>query len=126
MSRLGSATPDAGSPFLDVVAEAVNFLDQVNLADLVITGEGQIDGQTSYGKTIMGVASRAKKLNIPVLAIAGSLAPEYQSIYENGVSSVMSIIPRPMPLDLAIENAYKLVVEATERSLRMISLGMDL
>jgi len=61
-----------------------------------------------------------------VLAIAGSLAPEYQSIYENGVSSVTSIIPRPMSLDLAIENAHTLVVEATERSLRMISLGMDL
>ena len=54
-------------------------------ADLVITGEGQIDGQSSYGKTIMGVAARAKGLNIPVIALAGSLAPEYRSIYEQSV-----------------------------------------
>ena len=50
----------------------------------------------------------------------------YQSIYQRGVASVMSITPRPMALDVAIDNAYQLVSEATERALRMIALGMDM
>ncbi|MEE9249354.1 MAG: glycerate kinase [Dehalococcoidia bacterium] len=110
-------------PGVDVVAEAIDFAARLQGADLVITGEGQIDGQTSYGKTIMGVASRTASLGIPVLALAGGLAPEYKSIYDRGVTSVMSITPRPMALDLAIGNAYQLVVEATERALRMIDMG---
>ena len=90
---------------VEVVADAVKFVEQLDGADLVITGEGQIDGQSSYGKTIMGVASRAKGLNIPVIALAGNLAPEYRSIYEQGVTSVMSIAPGPIALDAAIHDA---------------------
>ena len=111
---------------VEVVADAVKFVEQLDGADLVITGEGQIDGQSSYGKTIMGVASRAKGLNIPVIALAGSLAPEYRSIYEQGVTSVMSIAPGPIALDAAIHDADALLTEATERSLRMVSIGMGL
>ena len=111
---------------VEVVADAVKFVEQLDGADLVITGEGQIDGQSSYGKTIMGVASRAKGLNIPVIALAGNLAPEYRSIYEQGVTSVMSIAPGPIALDAAIHDAGPLLTEATERSLRMVSIGMGL
>ncbi len=111
---------------VEVVADAVNFVEQLDGADLVISGEGQIDGQSSYGKTIMGVASRAKGLRIPVIALAGSLAPEYRSIYEQGVTSVMSIAPGPIALDAAIHDADSLLTEATERALRMVSLGMDI
>ena len=111
---------------VEVVADAVKFVEQLDGADLVITGEGQIDGQSSYGKTIMGVASRAKGLNIPVIALAGNLAPEYRSIYEQGVTSVMSIAPGPIALDAAIHDAGALLTEATERSLRMVYIGMGL
>ena len=111
---------------VEVVADAVKFVEQLDGADLVITGEGQIDGQSSYGKTIMGVASRAKGLNIPVIALAGNLAPEYRSIYEQGVTSVMSIAPGPIALDAAIHDAGPLLTEATERSLRMVAIGMGL
>ena len=111
---------------VEVVADAVKFVEQLEGADLVITGEGQIDGQSSYGKTIMGVASRAKGLGIPVIALAGSLAPEYRSIYDQGVTSVMSIAPGPIALDAAIHDADSLLTEATERALRMVSLGMGI
>ena len=113
-------------PGVDVLAEAIDFRSRLQGVDLVITGEGQIDGQTAYGKTIMGVASRAHALGIPVVAVTGGLASDYQSIYQRGVASVMSITPRPMALDVSIENAYQLVSEATERALRMIALGMDM
>lgn len=113
-------------PGVEVVADAVNLEEQMDGADLVITGEGQIDGQSSYGKTIMGVASRAKGLNIPVIALAGSLAPEYRSIYQQGVTSVMSIAPGPIALDQAIHDADSLLTEATERALRIVSLGMTI
>ena len=111
---------------VDVVAEAIDFSRRLEGSDLVITGEGQLDGQSAYGKTIMGVASRARGLSIPVIAIAGGIAPGYQSIYQHGVTSATSITPRPMGLDSAIGNAYQLVTEATERALRMISAGINI
>ncbi len=113
-------------PGVDVVAEAIDFAGRLHGADLVITGEGQLDGQSAYGKTILGVASRAKNLDIPVITISGGIGPGYQSIYQHGVTSAISITPRPMGLDASIANAYQLVAEATERALRMISLGMGL
>ncbi|MFQ5875190.1 MAG: glycerate kinase, partial [Dehalococcoidia bacterium] len=113
-------------PGVDVVAEAIDFPARLQGCDLVITGEGQLDGQSSYGKTVMGVGSRARSLGIPVIVITGGIAPGYQEIYEQGVTSVMSITPGPMGLDASIGNAYQLVADATERALRMVSLGMDI
>ncbi|MFQ5933355.1 MAG: glycerate kinase [Dehalococcoidia bacterium] len=113
-------------PGVDVVAEVIDFSRRLDGCELVVTGEGQLDGQSTYGKTIMGVGARAKRLNIPVIAITGGFAPGYQAIYEQGITSIMSITPGPMGLENAISNAYQLVVDATERALRMISLGMDI
>ena len=113
-------------PGVDVVAEAIDFSGLLKESDLVITGEGQLDGQSAYGKTVLGVASRAQKFKIPVIAVAGSIGPGYQSIYQQGVTSAISIIPRPMELNEAIDNAYQLVAEATERALRIVAVGMDI
>lgn len=58
---------------IDIVLEAVDFENEVQDADLVITGEGRIDSQTIYGKTPIGVAKAAKSYDVPVIGIAGSV-----------------------------------------------------
>ena len=58
---------------VDLVIEAVGLADKVKSADLVITGEGSVDGQTVYGKTPVGVARVAKSFNKPVVAVAGTI-----------------------------------------------------
>lgn len=111
-------------PGVDVVSEAIDFSGVLKESALVITGEGQLDGQSAYGKTILGVASRAQKFKIPVIAIAGSIRPGYQSIYQQGVTSAVSIVTGPIELDEAVDNTYKLVADATERAMRMVSAGI--
>lgn len=58
---------------VDIVLDTLSFSERIKGADLVITGEGKIDGQTVSGKTPAGVAKRACGENIPVIAFAGSL-----------------------------------------------------
>lgn len=59
------------------IAEIVDLNQQLEKADLVITGEGKLDAQTAMGKVASGVALRAKAKNIPVMAICGSVDLKY-------------------------------------------------
>lgn len=74
-------------------------------ADLVITGEGRIDGQTVHGKTPVGVASVARRHGRPVIAIAGGLGEGFEAVYDHGISAVFSITPGPCSLAEALAEA---------------------
>ncbi len=89
-------------------------------ADLVITGEGRIDGQTVNGKVPVGVAARAAKYNVPVLAIVGSVGAGASDVYSHGVDAILDIIDRPMTLEEAIDGAPQLIEQAAENALRLI------
>ena len=91
-------------------------------ADLVLTGEGRIDYQTAFGKMVVGVATKAKSFGIPVIAIAGEIGNGYEKVYQCGIDAIISITPRCMSLDEAMENAGRLIQEATERALRLVFL----
>lgn len=109
---------------IDIVFEALGFESLLaGGADLVITGEGEINGQTVYGKVPVGVARLAKKYNLPVLAIAGSIGPGAEKVLAEGIDAYMSIITRPMSLEEAVRQAPGLVADAAERALRIMSLA---
>jgi len=109
-------------PGADLVLEAVKLEDALRSANLVITAEGQIDEQTAYGKTVGAVASLAKRYNVPVLALAGSLGDNYQKVYELGVDGIAVLPSGPMTLSYAMEHAAMLTTDATERMLRVLHL----
>lgn len=67
---------------IDIVIEATRLEEKIKDADLVVTGEGKIDGQTLSGKTPIGVAQLAKKYHIPVVAICGSISHDAHLVYE--------------------------------------------
>ncbi len=92
-------------PGIDIVIEASGLEDKVSGADLVITGEGKIDSQTIYGKTPIGVAAVAKKYDIPVIAIAGFAGPDADVVFDHGIDALFSIVPGPVSLAEAFENA---------------------
>lgn len=56
-----------------LVSDAVHLEAQMSGMDLVITGEGSLDSQTSYGKAVSHVLALAKNANIPCIAIAGQV-----------------------------------------------------
>ncbi|MCG0278425.1 MAG: glycerate kinase [Thermanaeromonas sp.] len=108
---------------IELVMEAVNLEGILAAgADLVITGEGEINRQTAYGKVPAGVAKVAGKYGIPVVALAGSIGEGAETVYEHGIKAYMSIIPRPLPLTYCLENAATLLTDAAERLMRLVTV----
>lgn len=105
----------------DVVKEVVNLEQHIANCDLVISGEGQIDSQSFYGKTPMGVAQVAKKYDKPVILIAGSIGEGIEKLYDENVDAVFSIVNKPMSLKEAIENAGGLLEKLAENIMRLVS-----
>ncbi len=108
---------------VDIVLDAVDFDNRLTGANLVITGEGSLDHSTIYNKAPVGVARLAKAKGIPVIAISGSLGEGFQEIYNYGIDAVSAITPGPMTLEAASSNAFRLISNAAEESLRFMKLG---
>jgi glycerate kinase len=60
----------------DVVADAIALDERIEGADLVLTGEGYLDGQSFEGKAVGGVAELGREAGVPVLAIVGDANPD--------------------------------------------------
>ncbi|MBJ8349055.1 glycerate kinase [Streptococcus zalophi] len=109
---------------IETILDVLTFDEKIKDADFIITGEGQLDSQSAFGKVISGVAKRAKKQDIPVFAIVGSLLDHYEMIYDCGVSSIITTINKPMHLDEALQNSESLYQDAAYRLLATIRTGM--
>jgi glycerate 2-kinase len=90
---------------VDIVIAAAGLEQIVADADLVITGEGRIDGQTIFGKTPIGVAKAAKRSGVPVIGLAGSISRDSDIVREHGIDAVFSIVPGAVALEDAFKNA---------------------
>ncbi|ELY3982601.1 glycerate kinase [Cronobacter muytjensii] len=94
-------------PGIDIVIETLGLAQAVRDADLVITGEGRLDSQSIHGKTPVGVARVAKQFQRPVVAIAGSLTPDYQVVHEHGIDAAFSVLDRIVTLEEALDDAAR-------------------
>jgi len=92
-------------PGVELVAELSGLAQAVQGADLVITGEGRLDGQSLHGKTPVGVARIARAAGVPVIALAGSLGDGYQRLYAEGIGAAFSLAPGPLSLEQAMQQA---------------------
>ncbi|WP_342322079.1 glycerate kinase [Kosakonia sp. BYX6] len=90
---------------IEIVTDALALDEHVTGADLVITGEGRIDSQTVHGKVPVGVAKVAKRHNIPVIGIAGSLTADVGVVHDHGIDAVFSVIYTICSLEDALANA---------------------
>ena len=108
---------------IDVVIEATRLEEHVRTADLVITGEGRLDGQTGMGKAPVGIARVAKAHGKPVLALAGSLTPDASACTRLGIDAFFPILPTPCSLSDAMEpsNAAANLKRTAEQALRLMA-----
>ncbi len=104
---------------IEIIIETLKLEEKIKEADIVISGEGKIDFQTAFGKTISGIAKLCKKHNKPLIVIAG-MVEDIEKLYEIGVSSVFSTMEKPMSLEDAIKNAPTLLEKSAERIFRLI------
>lgn len=109
---------------IETVLDLIGFDELLNGVDMVITGEGQIDWQSAYGKVPCGVGMRCRKRGIPCIAIAGSMGEGADRIYDHGVDSIMTTINGAMKLDEALLRAEELYADAAGRAFRMIRAGV--
>ncbi|MEQ9027322.1 MAG: glycerate kinase [Aggregatilineales bacterium] len=100
---------------IDLLLRHHNFEALLARTDVVITGEGQMDSQTIYGKGPVGVARLAKSYGVPTLAVVGGLNVDEALLHEAGIQAVFPIVNRPMTLEMAINNAAELVEQTGRR-----------
>lgn len=108
---------------VDIVTEAIDLESLLVGADLAITGEGCMDGQTITGKAPMGVLRLASRHGIPVVAIVGGRTSDATVVLERGMAAIFDSVPMAMPLDVALANAADNVAFAAENVAALWLLG---
>ena len=108
---------------VDIVLDQVGLDEKLEGADLVITGEGQLDFQTVYNKAPIGVAWRARERGIPVVAVSGSLGQGFEDVHAEGIDAVASIVSAPMSLEEASTRGEELLADAAAEAMRFMKVG---
>ncbi len=105
---------------IETVLDVTRFDSLAKDADFIFTGEGRLDSQSLRGKVVVGVAHRAKRLGIPVIAIVGDIGDDIACIYDEGVSGVFSINRVAVPYEEAKARAEKDLALTMDNLMRFI------
>lgn len=106
---------------IDLVISETGLKDDFKDADLIITGEGRLDFQSAMGKVPIGIAKLAKKYQLPVIAICGSVSSEAKVCNEQGIDAFFSILNEVISLQQAMDKqiAYKNMSNTVEQIFRL-------
>lgn len=113
-------------PGVETVLDLVHFDEKLRDADLVITGEGRLDRQSSFGKVLSGVGERCRRAGVPAAAVVGGLLEGYEEIYRHGITGIVTTVNGPMTLEEAMARSEELYLDAARRLLRAIRCGMEI
>jgi glycerate kinase len=104
---------------ISIVMEQCNISSLVEKADLVITGEGKVDEQTLAGKVVKGLAGLCRSHQVPLAVVCGTLQITPEQAKDAGMTYAVSVLNRPMDLNAAQSEAFKLVSDATFQLVRL-------
>ena len=112
------------NPGIELIIEATHLEDRIKDADIVITGEGSLDGQSCMGKAPIGVAKIAKKYGIPVIAFAGTVNSDAALCNKHGIDAFFPAVRKPCSLEDAMDplNAQNNLADAAEQVFRAIKV----
>lgn len=107
---------------IKIILEETKLEDYIKDADIVVTGEGRLDGQTIFGKAPIGVAKMAKKYNKKVLAFSGCVTEDAIACNEHGIDAFFPILRNVQTLEEAMEpkNAEKNLRATVEQVFRLV------
>jgi len=108
---------------INTVLDTVDFDTLLDGTDLVLTGEGKIDGQSLRGKVVLGVAARAEKKGIPVVAVVGDIGDNIHEVYSKGITAVVSIDRVAVPFSQAALRCKPDLLDTMDMIMRLIKLG---
>ncbi len=89
---------------IEIISDLLNIEAEIAESDLVITGEGRMDGQSINGKGPIGIAKLAQKHHVPCIAICGSLGSDIELTYDFGITAAYSTMMQAENLDAAIKH----------------------
>lgn len=109
---------------IKIVLEETNLESYIKDADIVITGEGRMDGQTVFGKAPMGIAKMAKKYEKPVIAFCGCMEEDAICCNDYGIDAIFPILRKVQTLQEAMEpeNAKENISVTAEQVFRLMSI----
>jgi glycerate kinase len=110
---------------IDLIFGLVGLEEKLVGADLVLTGEGQIDFQTVFGKAPGGVGAAAKAQGVPCFAIAGAVGKELGDLHKTGIDAVFSLCTAPMTLEASMKNAKENLMRVTQQAIRSFLAGQN-
>lgn len=117
-------------PGIDLVLQATQMAQKLETADLVLTAEGSIDAQTLRGKALAGVArvARAAKNGngVPVIAFGGTVQLTSDELQQLGITVSLPLPDAPLSLSQCIQRSEELLVNATERAVKLWLCGRGL
>ena len=109
---------------INLVLDLIDIADEFINADLLITGEGRLDGQSIMGKAPIGVAQLAKSFNKNILTVAvcGCATDDAIKIHEYGIDSYFPILQTAITTEEAmkIEVAEKNLSRTIEEIIRLV------
>lgn len=112
-------------PGIELVLDTLKADELLSGADLVITGEGQVDNQTLHGKTPLGIARLAEQKQLPVIAIAGSLGQEIDELYPT-FSAIFATVRAAQTLETVLSEAEANLTKVSANIARTLKLGSQL
>lgn len=112
---------------IDIVLEETKMEESIKEADLIITGEGRLDAQTSMGKAPVGVARLAQKYKKPVVALAGSVTRDAGVCNAHGITAYFPIVRGAVSLEEAMRKnaAMENMADTAEQVFRLYSIKGD-
>ncbi|MBD5519413.1 MAG: glycerate kinase [Lachnospiraceae bacterium] len=107
---------------IKIVLDETRLSTYIKDSDIVITGEGRLDGQTVMGKAPIGVARIAKEYGKPVIAFAGCVTKDATACNESGIDAFFPILRGVVTLDEAMkaENAAANMSDTVEQAFRLV------
>jgi glycerate 2-kinase len=107
---------------IEIVIEYTNLKEKMQNVDYCFTGEGGIDFQTKFGKAPYGVSQAAKSVNsaIKVIALAGYVGQDVETLYEEGFDAIFGIVPGAADIDTLLAQGKENVARTSESIARLL------
>ena len=113
-------------PGINIVLEEIGIESAIKAADIVITGEGRLDGQTVRGKAPIGIARLAKKYGKPVIAFSGAVTEDAAACNPAGIDAFFPILRQVTTLEAAMSpaTAQRNMTATVEQVFRLLKMPL--
>ena len=113
---------------VQTVLDLIDFDTLLDGVDLVVTGEGKLDAQSSMGKVLCGIGEACKAKDVPAVAVVGCIGEGAEEIYKHGILSVVTTVSsfEAAEVTLKRERSAELCRSAAERLFRLVKAGIGI